>query len=136
MTLQPRVNARRAGADGLRRPARTPLLFLSVAFFFGFSFITSNVPFAIGTIFGERLYYIPSLGVCMLPALLLPRLPVLGRRILIAACVAWMAANVVVDVQRSFVWRDNKTLILNDVVAQPNSASVQNKAATMYRWLA
>jgi tetratricopeptide (TPR) repeat protein len=122
-------------AAGLRRPARAPLLFLSVAIFFGFSFITSNVPLAIGTIFGERLYYIPSLGVCMLPALLLERLPRGGRRGLVAICAAWLVANIVVDFQRSMVWKNNQTLVIHDAGAQPRCASLQVKAATMHRWL-
>jgi hypothetical protein len=49
-------------AAGLLLARRHPLLFLSAASFLGFSVTTSNVPLAIGTIFGERLYYTPSLG--------------------------------------------------------------------------
>ncbi|MHC4921913.1 MAG: hypothetical protein ACYTKC_20290 [Planctomycetota bacterium] len=121
---------------GLRRPAQSPLLFLSVAVFFGFSVITSNVPFAIGTIFGERLYFIPSLGVCMLPAVLWERSSsAWGRRVLVSTCVVWVVAAVVVDFHRSGVWKDNRTLMLNDAVVQPNCASLQVKAAVMHRWL-
>ena len=119
----------------LRRPDRTPLLFISIALFFGFSFLTSNVPFAIGTIFGERLYFIPSLGICMLPALLLPRLTTAGRRIVLGICAGWIVASSVVDVRRCPVWTDNVSLMLHDAEVQPNCASLQLKAADMHHWL-
>ena len=47
---------------GIALVRRHPLVFLAMACFLGFSFATSNVLFAIGTIFGERLYFTPSLG--------------------------------------------------------------------------
>jgi tetratricopeptide (TPR) repeat protein len=119
----------------LRSPARRPLLFLSAALFFGFGFITSNVPFAIGTIYGERLLFIPSLGVCMLPALLLHKLGPTGRRILLGACGVWVAANVVVDVQRCLAWRDNETLLSVDSAAQPDCAALQITAAKYFHVL-
>ena len=45
---------------GLRRPRGQPLLMVATALFFGFSAVTSNTLLAIGTIFGERLYFTPS----------------------------------------------------------------------------
>ena len=50
-----------------------PLLGLGLLTLVGTSFLTSNVPFAIGTIFGERLYYMPSLGVAFVVAWLWQR---------------------------------------------------------------
>jgi hypothetical protein len=117
------------------RPIRRPLLCVSAAAFFGFGFITSNVPFAIGTMFGERLFYAPSLGVCMLPAILLPHLPVILRRALITVCAAWLIGCITIDWQRSPDWRDNQTLILADVEANPNCAVLQLKAANVRRFL-
>jgi hypothetical protein len=55
---------------GLVCARRQPLLFLSAAMFLGFSFIGSNVLFAIGTNFGERLFYMPSLAISVLCVLL------------------------------------------------------------------
>ena len=45
---------------------RQPLLFLAMASFFGFSIIVSNLLFGLETIFAERLYYTPSLGLSFL----------------------------------------------------------------------
>ena len=119
----------------LLRARRRPGLFLAAAIFFGFGFITSNVPFAIGTIFAERLYFIPSLGVCMLPALLLRELQPSGRKLLITACVLWASASVFVDVRRSLVWRDNETLLLRESAAHPDCAIVQLTAAKYFHVL-
>lgn len=121
---------------GLWRPYRRPLLFLGVAIFFGFSCVTANVIFATGTIFGERLYFIPSLGVCMLPALVLERLAsAMARKVWVGACVLWIAACFAVDWHRSMVWKDNNTLMLNDAAIQRDCASLQLKAARTHRWL-
>jgi tetratricopeptide (TPR) repeat protein len=119
-------------AAALWNPARRPGLFLSAAWFFGFGFITSNLPFAIGTVFGERLYFIPSLGVCMLPALLLPRLTPAGRKVLLGACALWAASSVVVDVQRSFRWKDNETLLTAESEAPSGSALLQITAGKFF----
>lgn len=118
-------------AWGLWRPARRPLVFSSVALFFGFSVLTSNVPFAIGTMFGERLYFIPSLGVCLLAAWGLDALRGVARRGLLAVLVVWAGWNIWVDLWRCPVWADNPTLMLNDVQVQPDSVSLNNKAAEM-----
>ncbi len=119
---------------GLIYARRSPLLFLGMATFLGFSFITSNVPMPIGTILGERLYYTPSLGICLLPAALLPWL--LRRpKLLVAAMAAlsvWMTASVWMIVERNGVWKSNDSLFLNDVEVHPECADLHLKAATMY----
>jgi hypothetical protein len=119
-------------AAALWHPARRPGLFLSAAWFFGFGFITSNLPFAIGTVFGERLYFIPSLGVCMLPALFLPRLGPGGAKVLLGVCALWAARSVVVDVQRSLQWRDNETLLTAESEAPSDSALLQITAGKFF----
>jgi tetratricopeptide (TPR) repeat protein len=117
-----------AVALALRR--RAPLLFLSAAAFLGFAFLISNLPFAIGTIFGERLYYQPSLGVCLLPAALLASPRVAGglRRALVALLVVMGVGHAAVLLTRNGVWRDNETLFLTDSDRLPQSADLQAKA--------
>lgn len=119
-----------AAALILRR--RRPLLFLSATSFLGFSFLTSNLPFAIGTIFAERLFYAPSLGVCLLPALLLhaPALARWHRAITVTVAFACLAhAGVIVT--RNRVWRDNVTLLVTDAEQAPHCAELQVKAAAV-----
>ncbi len=117
---------------GLRHARRLPLLFLAMALFLGFSFSVSNVPKAIGTVFGERLYYTPSLGICLLPAILLPRLRPRHQQVLMLILLFWTSACCAVILHRNFVWKDDETLFENDVKVQPKSIDLHRKAADVY----
>ncbi len=117
---------------GLRYARRAPLLFLAMAWFLGFSFLTSNIPLAIGTVFGERLYYTPSLGICLLPALFLPLLRPQLQQMLMLMLLLWTALCCAVILQRNFVWKNDATLFKNDVKVQPKSIDLHRKAADVY----
>jgi len=119
-------------ALGLRYARRAPLLFLAMALFLGFSFITSNVPTAIGTVFGERVYYTPSLGICLLPAMLLARLRPKYQQLLMLVLVFWTAGCCAIVLHRNFVWKNDETLFLNDIQVQPKSIDLHRKAAGVY----
>ena len=92
----------------------------------------SNLFFPTGTIMAERLAYLPSLGICLLAghlgASFVARAPEAARRrrglaiaaiasigLLVAAAVTW---------RRNPAWKDNLTLALTDVAAQPESAKL------------
>ncbi|MHC4850832.1 MAG: tetratricopeptide repeat protein [Planctomycetota bacterium] len=119
---------------GLVYARRSPLLFLGMATFLGFSFVTSNVPIRVGTILGERLYYTPSLGICLLPAAALPWLLKRPRLFVVAmaALSIWMTAAAAMILHRNGVWKNNDALFLNDATVHPECADLQLKAATMY----
>ncbi|MAE76387.1 MAG: hypothetical protein CMJ85_05935 [Planctomycetes bacterium] len=113
---------------GLASVRRRPPLFVATAIFFGFSFLTSNVPIAIGTMFGERLYYTPCLGFAVAAAWVVTR----PKRWRVAAFIllgVWSAASIVVARDRSASWRDNRTLFLRDAETQPRSARLLVGAA-------
>ncbi len=84
--------------------------------------VVSNVPFAIGTIFGERLLYLPSVGFCALLAMALD-LPARGSRryvagtIAAALVVAWGARTVA----RNGIWRDGTSMAEATVADAPDS---------------
>jgi hypothetical protein len=106
---------------------RQPLFGLAAASFLLPSAITSNVPFAIGTVFGERLYYAPALGLSLaLPWLLRFRAGWVGLGL-------WLVGSIVVAWPRTTVWRDNETLFLNDVAVQPCSARLQMGAGLLVK---
>ena len=107
----------------IRRRVRSPGLFVAVACFFGFSFVTSNVPFAIGTIFGERLYYTPSLAIAFLVAWLWQRSSghALAERLLLFLLGAWLATCATVLCARHPVWADDASLFLHELDNQPGS---------------
>lgn len=117
---------------GLIWRRRAPLLFLSVTAFLGLAFITSNIPFAIGTIYAERLWYAPSLGVAVLFALLLAA-PSLARwrQPIGMAVLAICVSHATVVVMRNSAWRDNATLLIGDAERTPRSAELQLKAAAV-----
>ncbi|MFQ5506361.1 MAG: tetratricopeptide repeat protein, partial [Planctomycetota bacterium] len=115
---------------GLSAWRRHPLLFLATTSFFGFSFIVSNVLIPIGTIFAERLYYLPSLGFSFLVAWLV-KVAVARSRGAVAfiPLLLWSGHCAVNAFSRSFLWKDTATLALHDVEVHPRSAQLRLLAA-------
>jgi len=124
-------------AAGLLWARRQPLLFLAMAAFLGFTFPISNIPLAVETIFGERLYYTPAVSLSFLLAFLwvllsrrnLARWRLAGGIVLLV----WLATCSVRIVQRCQDWQDNDTLFTTDAANQPDSISMQMAAAAVYR---
>jgi tetratricopeptide (TPR) repeat protein len=113
---------------------RRPLAALGIALFSGALFPVSNVPFVIGTIWAERLAYLPSAGLAALavgllgePAREVPRPSRLPWReaLLTAAVFAYGAAAVV----RNLTWKDDRTLYADMVAKNPNSAKAHYNVA-------
>ncbi len=122
---------------------RRPIVALAIASFFGFSFITSNVPFAIGTVFAERLLYMPSVGLALFAAWCAERVrahadqgPPQTRHISAAplgvVLLLWLAHNAVYSFRRSSMWKNTDTIALHDVRVQPDSANLQRLASAAY----
>lgn len=115
--------------------ARTqPLALLAIAAYFGFSFITSNLPFPIGTIYAERLYYTPSLAFSFLVAALVA-LAENKRRLpyVLVPLILWTGHCAVYAFRRSVVFKDTYTLAEHDVRVRPNSASLQRLAGEAHK---
>lgn len=118
---------------GLWFGRRQPLLFFAMTCFLGFSFLASNVPLAIGTIFGERLYYTPSLGICLLPGLIWPLLGRRGQRVLFAIVSLWCAGNMTMAIHRTLQWKDSAEVFFADVETYPLAIDLHRKCASIYR---
>ncbi len=108
-----------------------------ILFFFITASLASNIFMLIGTNYGERLMYVPSIGYCLIIALLLTRLfktdikensssslkdffsnykmPIL---ITLLICVVYS----VQAINRSMEWKDNYTLYTTDLKKVPDSA--------------
>lgn len=85
---------------------------------------SSNLLFATGTIFGERLAYLPTLGACLLLGHLAAS--VKARRGAVAAVVGALALALAArGWARIPAWKDNLTLATTDVAVQPRSARLQ-----------
>ena len=113
------------GLASLRKP-RTRELGLGILTILGFGFVTSNIPFATGTIFGERLLFAPSLGFALVLAWVLRRWSALGLRI---GAAAWLGTSLLVFGSRVPIWKDNATLFAHDAERQPRSARLQLAAS-------
>ena len=113
---------------------RRPLAALGVSFFAGSLFPVSNVPFVIGTIWAERLAYLPSAGLAALavglfgePSREVPRpsrLP--WREALLAAAVVAYGVGAAV---RNRAWKDDRTLYADMVAKNPGSAKAHYNVA-------
>ena len=107
----------------------------------------SNLFFLIGTAFGERLMFVPSLGFCMALVLLLSKiLPASGtfsffinRKTLFSNWKLLTATGLMLlfysgkTISRNREWRDNETLITSDVLKNPNSVRLQHHLGNIYR---
>lgn len=101
--------------------------------------IVSNLFFPIGTNMGERFLFMPSLGFCLVVAVLLLRLSrsqpgrewgrIGASLVLFAVITTAFAAKTVL---RNPAWHDTKTLAFTDVVTSGNSAKVQGVCGMIY----
>jgi len=112
-----------------RRPAAFGFLFLSLA-----ALPASNLLFPTGTIFAERLAYLPSAGFCVVAASAvaggaarIAELPT-ARRLLLAAIALAYAGRCVV---RNPVWQSDEALFTNLVAVSPESAKAHYDYAYM-----
>ncbi len=112
---------------------RNGLVLLAAAAWFGFSFLISNIPFPIETIFGERLYYTPILGPCLLVAFLADRLQGRIRGGFLAGLAILMVANAVMVVIRCLEWRNNETLFHAEALRSPRASGMNLNAAGLLR---
>ncbi len=94
-----------------------------VLWFFVAFVVTSNFLFPIGTIFGERLAYLPSMGLLMGVGILLSSLKSTLLRIGLLACV--FVFLVVKSVVYARVWINNETLFTSLIISGPESAKAQ-----------
>ena len=117
----------------LRLGLEVAILFSAVTYF-----IVSNIPIVIGTIFGERLLYLPSVGYCMMFGLLVhlalgkePDAP--SRRRLARGGLGTLLAGVValvalwygyLTIDRNRDWRSSRALCVSAYRVNPRSCKV------------
>lgn len=130
----------------LRIKKREPWVFGLIFLIISIS-IYSNLFFLIGTAFGERLMFVPSLGFCMALVLLLSKiLPssgtssfVINSKTLFSNWKLLTLTGLILllyfgkTISRNLEWRDNETLITSDVMKNPNSVRLQHHLGNIYR---
>ena len=120
-----------AAVRGLRfrAPAALGFLFLAVA-----ALPAANLLFPTGTIFAERLAYLPSAGFCLIAGSWIlggtktGDAPGRARLLLLTALVVLLAARTVI---RNAVWESEETLFTNMVRVSPESAKAHYDFAYM-----
>lgn len=123
------------GAHAWRHRRRRPELFLAALGFSSLIAVASNLIFPIGTIFGERLYYAPSVAAALVAAWAVRSTAAHTRAHARSACLvglgAWLGASALILAQRGAVWRDDATLFLHEAGNQPRSVRMQMTAASV-----
>lgn len=108
-----------AGVAALRRQ---PLVSLGIAFFLGTILPTSNVFFPIGTIYADRLAYLPSAGLLAAAAGLAAALPAFSEGFRAAILGVVLATYAGATVARNEVFHDDERLFEEMVEKVPRSA--------------
>ena len=87
----------------------------------------SNVLVFVGTLIGERLLYLPSVGFCLLVGLAWSRIQRLPRVKTLATLVLliWMAWQCTVTYERNLAWVNEEVLFQEAEKVCPDSAKVQ-----------
>ena len=118
----------------LQLPKRNPIAF-GILYFIATLSVVSNLVFPIGTNMSERFLYMPSVGICLIAAVLLykmtdKRLANMGDLKLalpiLALFVVGFSAKTFV---RNMAWKDNYTLFTTDINTSINSAKLHNAVA-------
>jgi hypothetical protein len=111
-------------------------LFFSIAFYLVTFSAVSNLLVLIGTIMGERLIYLPSVGFCLALALVLWKLcsalpvePRAARAFFLAMLVLIVGLGSVRTIDRNGDWRSQEELYLHDFQVVPGSAKALVNAA-------
>ncbi|HQR68710.1 MAG TPA: hypothetical protein PLB02_15065, partial [Thermoanaerobaculia bacterium] len=121
-------------AAAWRVRAGRPLVLFGLLLFLGGLFPASNVPFVVGTIYAERLMYIPAAGLlAAVVGLASPERREVPRpapwpwrpALLVATVLVWGAATAV----RNLAWRDDRTLFSDMISKFPRSAKAHYNLA-------
>jgi Tfp pilus assembly protein PilF len=104
------------------------LSFWAIWFLVSFA-VTANLLFPIGTVFAERLAYVPSVGIAglMASAILTLRPRILRPVASVAVCAALLVASV----QYTRDWESNERIFLRGIRAQPQSAKMHHNYGAM-----
>ena len=110
---------------------KTPWIVAGALYFAAFA-ATSNIFTRIGTIFAERLAYLPSAGFCLIVAVLWAKWFTHHRQTAVAVLGVVVLALGVRTIRRNRDWRDNATLYTAAADAVPNSAKMRAFRGIIY----
>jgi tetratricopeptide (TPR) repeat protein len=123
---------------GLVALRRTPAFGWGLCFFFGTAVFTSNMLVPIGTIFGERLMYLPTLGAALALGLVFDRMMAAGKDgqgtnplglfvlVIALSCLGWRT------VERNKEFSNSVNLFTAALEVVPDSARVHYQLGSLY----
>jgi tetratricopeptide (TPR) repeat protein len=113
---------------------RGPVVPLGVLWYAIALFPTSSLLLPVGTIFAERLLYLPSVAACLLTAAGLAWVSRRSRRVALAAAFALVAGLTVQTVRYSSVWREDIPLFRWAVANVPRSTKAHHILGEELLW--
>ncbi|MBL7814118.1 MAG: tetratricopeptide repeat protein [Saprospiraceae bacterium] len=114
----------------LRGWQKRSLVSFGLAFFLITLSIVSNIVFPVGTNMAERFMFMPSIGFCLVLAILLAKLGLKrhtenGQQLAIMVSLVITALFGLKTIMRNPAWKDNYTIFTTDIEYSPNSAKLQ-----------
>ena len=106
------------------------LISFGIAFFLITLSIVSNIVFPVGTNMAERFMFMPSVGFCLVLAVLLTKIGTKGLTSGVNATGLGVILVIVAlfglkTITRNPAWKDNYTIFTTDIETSPNSAKLQ-----------
>ncbi len=95
-------------------------------------FPSSNIPFTVGTVFGERLLYLPSVALCVVGAWALVAASSRYHTASLTVTAAIVVGLTVLAVRYSAAWSDNLTLFQWATASAPRSSKAHHKLGESY----
>jgi tetratricopeptide (TPR) repeat protein len=115
-----------------RQRAQRPAVTFAVALFFATYSIISNVVLVIGTAMAERLFYLPTVGLCLASAPGLGFVAAIGHKRGRHALLAIAAVYALVTFKRAGDWQTPVTLFEAATAAHPRSARAHMELGSAY----
>ncbi len=109
------------------RGVRSPAVPIGVLWYAIALFPTSNLLLPVGTMFAERLLYLPSVAACLLAAAGIAWMSRRSGRVALAAAFGLVAAFSIQTVRYSSAWRDDVALFRWAVASVPQSTKAHHK---------
>jgi tetratricopeptide (TPR) repeat protein len=116
------------------RRVRSPAVSIGVLWYAFALFPTSNLLLPVGTIFAERLLYLPSVAACLLAAAGLAWVTRNSRRVALAAAFAAVLGLAIQTWRYSSAWTDNTSLFRWAVASVPRSTKAHHKLGEDLIW--
>lgn len=121
---------------------KIPAISFGIFWFFITFFLVSNVVLVVGTIFGERLLYTPSLGICLVLAFIIDRIFHWGGGKQKLVCAGSIVGSILLvgiaalgsmkTLEESKKWEDSEFLFQAAAEVVPESSRVHFQLAQMY----